>query len=325
MSKSYGNTIGIAEPPAVVATKIHGMSTNGQRISQSDPGNPDLCPVGDLHKIFSSAETIAETQAGCRSAGIRCEICKAKAANAVCDFIGPIHEKRQELESKIDDVWEMLRVQAQKAAARAEETMFHVRSVLNISRDLGAAKRNFFLTPEQRDTLYQLSKSVDWQKLPVEQLSKQLREYWKNNLLPYDIPLVQEANRSFASLERELQEPFLTARKKRVFLAGAYQDENGWQFSIPAKTYEIWSLLCWKKEDLRLYDFVIPQGVFAQYFSLAKKTLKKKDESIPLRVSHESGRWMLSFPRIDQAHEINRQAGEAVDITAFLHDYTILS
>ena len=103
MSKSYGNTIGLSEAPAVVAFKVHSMSTGGQRIRQTDSGDPDLCPVGDLHKVFSPPEVIAETQKGCRTASIRCEACKIEAARSVCRVTEPIHEKRTMLELHIDE------------------------------------------------------------------------------------------------------------------------------------------------------------------------------------------------------------------------------
>ena len=70
MSKSYGNTILLTDPEPVVRQKLKTMVTDPARIRRTDPGNPDVCPVGDLHKIFSDRETIAKVDVGCRSAGI---------------------------------------------------------------------------------------------------------------------------------------------------------------------------------------------------------------------------------------------------------------
>src|SRR5271166_1649180 len=69
MSKSYGNTILLSEPEASLRQKLKTMVTDPARIRRTDPGNPDVCPVGDLHKIFSSAETMAKVNQGCRTAG----------------------------------------------------------------------------------------------------------------------------------------------------------------------------------------------------------------------------------------------------------------
>jgi len=76
MSKSYGNTVLLADPEPVVRQKLKTMVTDPARIRRTDKGDPDKCPVGDLHKIFSSTETMAKVYEGCRSAGIGCIECK---------------------------------------------------------------------------------------------------------------------------------------------------------------------------------------------------------------------------------------------------------
>jgi len=296
MSKSYGNTIGLTEAPATTAYKILGMSTNGQRIRQTDAGDPDLCPVGDLHKIFSTPEVTAEIQRGCRTATNRCEFCKIDASNSVCALTQPIHDRRMHLASQIEDTWEMLCDQADKAASRAEETMFQIRMLLDLSRDLGALKRHFLATEEDRLQNHDLSNHSDWWQLSSNQRGKLLRDYWHNNLLPLEIPLAQESNRVFTSLERELEEPFLSAKKKRLFVTSSRDVEkpDEWRFSIPAKSYEVWALLCWRKKDYWLDDFVIPQKFYSQAFAQAKKSLKK-DEKIQVNVLRdEENRFFLS-------------------------------
>src|SRR5216683_1062313 len=83
MSKSYGNTILLTDPEPVIRQKLKTMVTDPARVRRSDPGNPDVCPVGDLHKIFSSADTMAKVYAGCRTAGIGCIECKKWAADSL--------------------------------------------------------------------------------------------------------------------------------------------------------------------------------------------------------------------------------------------------
>ena len=87
MSKSYGNTILLSEPEASLRSKLKTMVTDPARIRRSDPGNPDVCPVGDLHKIFSSPATMAKVYEGCRTAGIGCIECKKWAADSLWEVL----------------------------------------------------------------------------------------------------------------------------------------------------------------------------------------------------------------------------------------------
>jgi len=81
MSKSYGNTILLSEPEDSLRSKLKTMVTDPARVRRTDPGNPDACPVGDLHKIFSTTETMTKVYDGCRSASIGCIECKKWAAD----------------------------------------------------------------------------------------------------------------------------------------------------------------------------------------------------------------------------------------------------
>ena len=83
MSKSYGNTILLTDPEPVVRQKLKTMVTDPARVRRTDPGNPDVCPVGDLHKIFSDRAPWPKVDEGCRSAGIGCIECKGWAADAL--------------------------------------------------------------------------------------------------------------------------------------------------------------------------------------------------------------------------------------------------
>jgi tryptophanyl-tRNA synthetase len=306
MSKSYGNTIGLSESPITVGPKILAMSTNGQRIRQTDPGDPYLCPVGDLHKLFSPADVIDATQKGCRTATLRCEMCKFEAAKYVCEMTGPIFQKRRDLEFKIGDTWDRLRLESEKAAQRAEETMKEVRGVFDLSRDLGALSRHYGSSAEDRQRAADLSAYADWWDLPPDQRAKILREYWRNNMVPYDLPLSQESNRVFTSIEREVEEPFLTAKKKRVFVSTSREtkDGNEWKFEIPTKTYEVWVLLCWHK-NFYLDDFVVPQKVFSQDFARVKKSLKKDDKiSVWASIDPKNNRFFLRFEDLTGTQDI---------------------
>jgi tryptophanyl-tRNA synthetase len=136
MSKSYGNTILLSDPEPEIRAKIKPMVTDPARVRRTDPGNPDKCPVGDLHKIFSSQETIAKVYEGCTTAGIGCIECKSWAADAIVATLAPIQERRVHFEQNPALVKEILTEGAQRATARAEQTMHEVRSAMGLSSSL---------------------------------------------------------------------------------------------------------------------------------------------------------------------------------------------
>ena len=131
MSKSYGNTIQITDPEPVVRQKLKTMVTDPARIRRSDPGDPDKCPVGDLHKVFSTPDTLAKVYEGCRSASIGCIECKGWAADALVQVLQPIQERRASFTGP--QVEEILHSGNAKAAARAEQTMQEVRAAMRLT------------------------------------------------------------------------------------------------------------------------------------------------------------------------------------------------
>ncbi len=132
MSKSYGNTILLSDPEPEVRAKLKTMVTDPARVRRTDAGNPDVCPVFDLHKVFSSQETQAEVRAGCTSAGIGCIQCKGWLADAVVKELAPIQQRRQHFEAHPEEVAKILDQGAVRANARAEQTMQQVRSAVRL-------------------------------------------------------------------------------------------------------------------------------------------------------------------------------------------------
>src|ERR1700757_655784 len=133
MSKSYGNTILLTDPEPVVRQKLKTMVTDPARVRRSDPGNPDVCPVGDLHKIFSTKETMAKVNEGCRSAGIGCIECKGWAADALVQVLMPMQERRKKYEDNPRLAGGILGAGTQRARKSAGETMEDVRDAMSIS------------------------------------------------------------------------------------------------------------------------------------------------------------------------------------------------
>ncbi len=132
MSKSYGNTILLTDPEAVVRQKLKTMVTDPARVRRSDPGDPDVCPVGDLHKVFSTSSTLARVYEGCRSAGIGCIECKGWAADAIVAELQPMQERRKQYEERPRLVHDILHSGSALARARAEETMEQVRDAMQL-------------------------------------------------------------------------------------------------------------------------------------------------------------------------------------------------
>jgi len=135
MSKSYNNTILLSEPEASLRQKLKTMVTDPARIRRSDPGDPDKCPVGDLHKIFSSAETMAKVYEGCRTAAIGCIECKGWAADGLWKVLTPMQERRAKYEADPKLAWDILEDGSTKARAVAEATMVEARDAANLSHE----------------------------------------------------------------------------------------------------------------------------------------------------------------------------------------------
>ena len=131
MSKSYGNTILLSDPEPVLRQKLKTMVTDPARVRRTDPGDPDKCPVGDLHKVFSSPETMAKVYEGCRSAGIGCIECKSWAADALVKILEPIQQRRAATTEA--QAIEILNAGSRRAAARAEQTMIEVREAMQMT------------------------------------------------------------------------------------------------------------------------------------------------------------------------------------------------
>ncbi len=133
MSKSYGNAIFLTDAPEVVSKKLATMVTDPARKRRSDPGNPEVCPVFDLHKIFSAQETIDRVNRECRTAEIGCVDCKKLAAGHLNAFLAPIQERRKPYEQNPQKVWDILEDGTERARKVAQKTMAEVRKAVNLA------------------------------------------------------------------------------------------------------------------------------------------------------------------------------------------------
>jgi tryptophanyl-tRNA synthetase len=130
MSKSYGNAITLSETDEEIRKKTKVMVTDPARKRRTDPGNPDVCPVYDWHKLFSTPETLAWAAEGCRTAGIGCIECKAKMADHLIAWIVPKREARNKWEKDPKGVLEIIEDGSRRARVEAKKTMERVREAV---------------------------------------------------------------------------------------------------------------------------------------------------------------------------------------------------
>jgi len=133
MSKSYGNTIGLREDPDVVAKKLRAMQTDPARVRRTDPGDPDKCPVWDLHKIYSDPDTQQWVVQGCRTAGIGCLDCKKPVIEKVVAEITAIRQRAQEYEENRDLVRGIVAEGCDRARELARQTLDEVRQAMGMN------------------------------------------------------------------------------------------------------------------------------------------------------------------------------------------------
>ncbi|RPI88225.1 MAG: tryptophan--tRNA ligase [Chloroflexi bacterium] len=132
MGKSLDNHIELAAAPEETQKRVMQMVTDPQRMRRSDPGNPEVCNVFSMHKIFSPPEEVATIDSECRRAGIGCVDCKKTFARNLNSHLEPFRQGRDELASEPDKVWDVLHDGARRARVIAEQTMVEVRQAVGL-------------------------------------------------------------------------------------------------------------------------------------------------------------------------------------------------
>jgi tryptophanyl-tRNA synthetase len=288
MSKSYGNTILLTDSADTVLEKLRNMYNGGQRSLLSDPGNPDICPVSDLHKIFSTAQIYEETRSGCTTASISCVECKRLAASSVNKEIKPIQTQRSYLELNPHIVDGALHDGAKKAAKRAEHTMTLVRDAMGLNLKKASYPMLIAFDQMQQNSPgiihHNLSNFADWWNDDITRGDK-LREYWKTKMLPSDV-----------TVKTGDKQVFITAKNKRLFVPTACEEDGKYKFNVRNKSYEVLVLLAWQVKDYILRAFVVPQKEYRSLWSHIDKVEKRFD----LSLFNKSGQYILQFPTGDQ-------------------------
>jgi len=133
MSKSYGNCIYLRDTNAEILEKCtRQMASDPARVRKTDPGNPDICPVFEFHKLFSDDATLALVNTECRRAGIGCFDCKKRVAEAITRRVEPVREQIESHLARPENIQEVLRDGSARARAVAAETMVEVREAMHL-------------------------------------------------------------------------------------------------------------------------------------------------------------------------------------------------
>jgi len=132
MSKSLNNHIELAATPEETAARVREMVTDPARIKRTDPGNPDVCNVYSMHKIFSPPTDVEMVNVECRRAGIGCVDCKKLLARNLNAHLEPFRAKRAEFASRPGYVQDVLNDGATRARSIAEKPMVEVREAIQL-------------------------------------------------------------------------------------------------------------------------------------------------------------------------------------------------
>jgi len=132
MSKSYGNTINLSDSEPEVRQKLKTMVTDPARVRRKDPGNPEICPVYDFHKIYSTPAIIDQVNKECRTAEIGCIDCKTFVADSMVERLAPIWESRKTLESNPKWMEDVVQSGCQRATEVSRQTLAEVKDAMKI-------------------------------------------------------------------------------------------------------------------------------------------------------------------------------------------------
>ena len=132
MSKSYGNTINLSDTEPVLRQKLKTMVTDPARVRRTDPGNPDICPVYDFHKIYSQPAVIERVNRECRTAEIGCIDCKKLAADVMVATLSPIWDARKTISNDPKQVQDIVEAGAERAKKASHQTLEEVKDAMKI-------------------------------------------------------------------------------------------------------------------------------------------------------------------------------------------------
>lgn len=132
MSKSYDNAIFLSDRPETIRHKVKIMMTDPARVRRHDPGNPEICPVFSLHRLYTPGEEVEEVAVGCRTAAIGCVDCKEKLSRHLLAALAPLGEKREQLVARPACVQEVLEEGSKRARGVAQATLAEAKAAMHL-------------------------------------------------------------------------------------------------------------------------------------------------------------------------------------------------
>lgn len=136
MSKSYGNAIYLSERPEETAKAVMGMITDPARKLKTDPGDPDICPLHQIHKLVATDPAqIEEWDRCCRVAECGCVAHKRQLVEDLNAYLAPFRERRAELASRPGYAWEVLAEGAARVRPAVEDLMSAVRVAMHVDAE----------------------------------------------------------------------------------------------------------------------------------------------------------------------------------------------
>lgn len=265
MSKSYGNSILLSEEAAQLSERIKNSVTDRPKLT--DQGSPDRCPVGNLHQIFSDANTLAYITEGCTQATITCVECKELAFKSVNSHLEPIRERRRELAEKPARLQEVIQQGDEKAARNAEETMIRVREAVGL---LGVIRVEEVVAREKSDMRLRVAESIASAKSDDER--------WEISAMPW----LERISRSH-TLRKDRPRTFITRRGRKVGVYAASEHEGLWKFRLNDRPLNVLVLLA---QDRQRYirDFVLPPKVVQDHW----KEFQREDGNVVIAVRKDA-------------------------------------
>lgn len=248
MSKSYGNTILLSDDAATVEEKIHDSVTDRPKLT--DKGNPDDCPVGNLHQIFSDGARLQFITRGCTTAGITCVECKKLAIESTNAHLEPFRHRRQRLAENPGQLREVIQSGAKKAARAAEETMALAREAVGL---LGIGEVEKVAAEE--------AMGVSALRVP-ESIAKTTNEdeQWELRASVW----LDKVSKSHP-LKKDRQRTFITRRGRKVGVHTASEQGGVWTFRMEDRPVNVLALIAQDK-DRYLHDYILPPKVVQDHW-----------------------------------------------------------
>jgi len=132
MSKSYNNCLYLSDRPEEITKKVMQMVTDPARIRRQDPGNPDVCPLFSLDRIFAPKEWCDYVNVECRRAGIGCVDDKKELLKHLIAYLKPLQERRKELVAKPEQVSGIIQEGSRRARIIAAQTLAEVTEAMKL-------------------------------------------------------------------------------------------------------------------------------------------------------------------------------------------------